>query len=94
MEKNFAMSWNASAHVGAHPLKPLPMLVGGAIIYPAVAAFPATVAAFYAMSPQDAAHLLAFYGLPAIPAAGHGGVQAVLPARRAALAACIGLTLN
>ena len=95
MEKNFAVSWNASAHVGAHPLKRLPVLAGGAIVYPVapIAVFPATVAAFYAMSPQDAADLLAFYGLPAVPAAGRRD-GSTLPLRRAAIAAHIGLILN
>ncbi len=89
------MSWNASAHVGAHPLKPLPKLVGGEIVYPAVGAFPATVAEFYSLTPPAAASLLAFYGFPAIDEAGHAGeAHAVLPARRAALAAYIGLTLS
>ena len=94
MNTGFAQSWNASAHVGAHPLKRLPMLVGGVLAYPAF--FPGTVRAFYAMSPQDAADLLHFYGLPAIHAGGAGmaAAQAVLPQRRAAVAAHIGLTLN
>lgn len=93
-EKLFAKAWNASAHVGAHPLMELPMLVGGLLVHPV--GFPATVAAFYSMSPQDAADLLVFYGLPAIPAAGRGmaAAQAVLPQRRAAVARHIGLILN
>ena len=94
MNTGFAQSRNASARVGAHPLKRLPMLVGGVLAYPPF--FPATVSAFYAMSSQDAAGLLHFYGLPAIPAQGAGmaAAQTVLSQQLAAIAAYIGLMLK